>query len=148
MNLHRGHFTCGEEDMNKLLEKYNDYLRLVGCKAEYKLENGICIIVEHKKENFSYNNLTTLHYTDAIIDFNPHIIKSKINSDYILFEETPRIGEYNHMGIAKDVTTGSRYIETFFHETSDKYIRGQKVVKIKEFRLFDSTGNIIVEECF
>lgn len=130
MNLHRGHFTCGEEDMNKLLEKYTDYLRLVGCKAEYKLENGICIIVEHKKENFSYNNLTTLHYTDAIIDFNPHI------------------GEYNHMGIAKDVATGSRYIETFFHETSDKYIRGQKVVKIKEFRLFDSTGNIIVEECF
>ena len=37
--------------------------------------------------NFSYDNLTTLNYTDAVINFNPSLINSKIKSDYLLFEE-------------------------------------------------------------
>ena len=195
--------------MNKLLEKYNDYLRLVGCKAEYELENGTTLTVEYKEENFlhliglhklkdlqiiqfwldrsnksvklrdvikrieqekltdakirtsvfyndietryenfSYDNLTTLNYTDAIINFNPAIIKSKIKSDYILFEERSTTGEYNHLGIAKDPIAGNRYFETFFHEYTDNYILGQTVVKIKSFKITDSEGKVLAEDCF
>mgnify|MGYP006981540569 CR=1 FL=1 len=58
-------------------------------------------------------NLTTLNYTDAVINFNPSLINSKIKSDYLLFEE--RINkEYNHLGIAFDKNSNRRYIETFF----------------------------------
>ena len=86
-------------------------------------------------ESFSYENLTTLTYTDAIINFNPAFINSKIKSDYLLFEEKAN-NEYNHLGIAIDTTTNNRYIEKFFHQTTDMYIKGQQVVKVKSFTLF------------
>ncbi len=193
--------------MNVLLEKYNDYLRLVGCKIEYELEDGTILTVEYKKENFphliglhklqdiqliqfwtdrsnksvklkdilksiekekltdskvngsifykkiekryenfSYENLTTLNYTDAIINFNPTLVNSSMKSDYILFEEKPIVGEYNHLGIALDPNSGNRYFETFFHEYTDSYIKGQKIVKIKAFRIIDPEGNVLVED--
>ncbi len=78
-------------------------------------------MIKERYENFSYDNLTSLNYTDAIIDFNPALIQSKIKSDYILFEEDTK-HEFNHMGIAVDKMGRDRYIETFFHERSDKYI--------------------------
>lgn len=70
--------------MNGLKKKYLDYMRLANCKAEYELDDGTKIEVTYKKEkfahllglhklkdiqeryeNFSYENLTTLNYTDA-----------------------------------------------------------------------------------
>lgn len=145
--------------MDDLLQKYNDFMRLNNCRAEYLLSNGQTIDFVYKEENFihllglhklidiqliqlfndktnkmvqtkyiisrikkgkltdamvrasvfyndiseryenfSYDNLTTLNYTDAVINFNPSLINSKIKSDYLLFEE--RINkEYNHLGI-------------------------------------------------
>ena len=194
--------------MNDLLQKYNDYLRLKGCKAEYEFSDGSKIevlyeeksfahllglhklkdiqlvqfwldksnksvklqtilkrienetftdevvksshfypLIKSRYESFSYDNLTTLNYTDAVISFNPTLIHSKIKSDYILFEERPK-KEYNHMGIAKDDKRGTRYIETFFHQPTDMYIVGQKVVKVKKFTLYDSHNNIIVVDSF
>ena len=103
--------------------------------------------IQERYENFSYENLTTLNYTDAIVNFNPQIIKSKIKSDYILFEEREN-NEFNHMGIALDKNKGNRYVETFFHEPSDKYIAGQAIVKVKMFRLYDEDGKVIVEDSF
>lgn len=79
--------------------------------------------IQERYENFSYDNLTTLNYTDAVVKFNPQIINSKIKSDYILFEEKNN-KEFNHMGIAIDQNSGNRYVETFFRETSDKYLKG------------------------
>lgn len=84
---------------------------------------------------------------DAVVDFNPTIIHSKIKSDYIFFEEKQN-HEYNHMGVAKDMNTGNRYIETFFHEPTDKYIADQTIVKVKRFSLYDADGNIIVTDTF
>ncbi len=194
--------------MNDLLQKYNDYLRLKGCKAEYELSDGTKLEVLYKEENFahllglhklkdiqliqfwldtsnktvklqtvikriknetftdemvknsyfypliksryenfSYDNLTTLNYTDAVINFNPMLINSKIKSDYILFEERPK-NEYNHMGIALDTKSGTRYIETFFHQSTDMYISGQEVVKVKKFTLYDANNNIVVVDSF
>ena len=103
--------------------------------------------IQERYEKFSYENLTTLNYTDAIINFNPDIIKSKMKSDYILFEEKEDQG-YNHMGIAKDIKTGKRYVETFFYEPSDKYISGQKVVKVKTFSLYDADDKLIIKDNF
>ena len=154
--------------MDELLKKYNDYMRLKNCRAEYILSNNSIIEVTYleenfahllglhklkdiqliqfwldknnksvnlrevirrikkskftdkmvkssmfysdikdRYENFSYDNLTTLTYTDAVINFNPQIIKSKIKSDYLLFESKGN-GEYNHLGIAIDSNTGKR----------------------------------------
>ncbi len=58
-------------------------------------------LIEARYNSFSYDNLTTLNYTDAIIDFDASRINSKLKSDYILFEERPST-EYNHMAIAFD----------------------------------------------
>ena len=52
-------------------------------------------------ESFSYDNLTTLNYTDAVINFNPTLINSKIKSNYLLFEQKTNTG-YNHLGIVAD----------------------------------------------
>lgn len=193
--------------MDKLLEKYNDYMRIIDCKAEYELDNGKTIGFRYRKENFahllglhklkdiqliqfwqdknnrtvnlntvirkirnssftdaivcssvffpqikerynnfSYDNLTTLNYTDVVIDFNPLLINSKLKSDYILFEE--KSGEYNHMSIAQDAKSGNRYVESFFHEMSNKYIQGQIIRKIKKFTLYDNNNAIIVSDSF
>lgn len=40
--------------MDELLVKYNDYMRLVDCKVEYKLENGQKIEFFYKEENFPH----------------------------------------------------------------------------------------------
>lgn len=194
--------------MDLLLQKYNDYKRLVGCTAKYELVDGTIIEVTFHEENFlhllglhkivdiqiiqfwldrsnksvklpdvikgikngtltdsmikgsyfypkiqdrydnfTYDNLTSLHYTDAIIDFNASVIKSKIKSDYILYEEK-KSGEYNHMGLAKDASSGKRYVETFFHEASDKYIAGQRSVKVVSYKLLDANENIVFEDSF
>lgn len=194
--------------MDDLLQKYNDYIRLKNCRAEYLLSNGMVIDFTYKEENFihllglhkltdiqliqlfndknnkkvqtkyiisrikknkftdsmvkasvfypniesryesfSYDNLTTLNYTDAVINFNPTLIKSKIKSDYLLFEEKAN-NEYNHLGIALDAATKNRYIETFFHQTTDMYIRGQKIVKVKSFTLYTPDSHIIVTDSF
>lgn len=103
--------------------------------------------IESRYENFSYNTLTTLTYTDAVINFNPTVINSKIKSDYLLFEQKPN-NEYNHLGIAEDPNTRNRYIETFFHQSSDMYIQGQTVEKVKSFTLYTPDNQIIVTDSF
>lgn len=194
--------------MDNLLQKYNDYIRLKNCRAEYQLSNGTFIQVTYKEENFihllglhkladiqliqlfndksnkivkskyiisrikkakftdamvkssvfytdiaerynnfSYDYLTTLTYTDAVINFNPAIINSKIKSDYLLFEETAN-KEYNHLGIALDKSTGNRYMETFFHQKTDMYISGQTIVKVEQFTLYSPDNKIIITDSF
>lgn len=163
-----------------LLHKYNDYVRIKNCRAEYLLSNGMVIDFEYKIENFihllglhklvdiqliqlfndksnkkvqtkyiisrirknmftdamvkasvfysdiesryesfSYDNLTTLTYTDAVINFNPKLIKSKIKSNYLLFEQK-----------------------------TDMYIKGQNIVKVKSFTLYTPDNKIIVTDSF
>ena len=38
--------------MDLLLQKYNDYMRLVGCKVKYELIDGTVIEVVYKEEKF------------------------------------------------------------------------------------------------
>lgn len=194
--------------MDALLQKYNDFLRLKNCRAEYVLANGTLIDFTYKEENFihllglhkltdiqliqlfndksnkkvqtkyiisrikknkftdtmvkgsvffpdiesryesfSYDSLSTLTYTDAIINFNPALIRSKIKSDYLLFEKKSN-DEYNHLGIAEDRITKNRYIETFFHQSTDMYLKGQTIVKIKSFTLYTPDNQILVTDSF
>jgi hypothetical protein len=103
--------------------------------------------IAERYENFTYDNLTTLTYTDAIINFNPTLIKSKIKSDYLLYEQKGN-QKYNHLGIALDPVTGERYIETFFHQNTNMYIIGQQTMKIKSFTLYSPNNEIIVTDSF
>lgn len=103
--------------------------------------------IKERYENFSYTNLITLNYTDAIVDFDASKINSSLKSDYILFEEKQKKA-YNHMGIALDSIVDRRYVETFFCETTGKYMKNQTIVKVKSFRLIDQNGEIIVEDMF
>ena len=103
--------------------------------------------IQDRYDSFSYQNLTTLSYTDAIINFNSSLVNSKLLSDYILFEKDKN-NEYNHMAIAFDKKTNRRYLESFFHETNDSYLVGQKIVKIDCYHLFDKDGNVIFEDIF
>ena len=52
------------------------------------------------------------------------------------------------MGIALDAESGTRYIETFFHQHTDMYISGQNIAKVKKFTLYDSNDKIIVVDTF
>ena len=56
--------------------------------------------------------------------------------------------EYNHMSIAFDKTNSYCYVESFFHEKTDKYIKGQTVVKIKKITLYDKQDNVLVTDMF
>ncbi len=98
--------------------------------------------IQERYQNFNYNNLTTLNYTDAVVNFNPLIIHSKIQSDYLLFEKKGN-NTYNHLGIALDKKKNYRYFETFFQEPTDMYLSNQTIVKINHFTLFDKNNNII-----
>ena len=194
--------------MDALLEKYNDYLKLVGCKLVYTLDNKqiieVCVKedsflhllgihklidisivqqwldksnykvknkdvirfiktgrftdsmvknsvffkdIEDRYNSFSYETLSTLSYTDAIINFNPKLLNSKLLSDYILFEKDEN-NEYNHMAIAYDQKINQRYLESFFHETGDSYINGQIVVKICKYELINANNEIIFYDEF
>lgn len=103
--------------------------------------------IAERYESFTYENLITLTYTDAVINFDPKRINSKIKSDYLLFEEKEN-HEYNHLGIAKDPISNKRYIETFFHQSTDMYIQNQQLVKVKSFTLYSPDNQIIVTDSF
>lgn len=102
--------------------------------------------IKDRYENFSYDNLTTLNYTDAIVDFNSRLIHSKLKSDYLLFEKKKK--GYNYMAVAYDRKSDNRYIETFFNESTDKYIHKQKVLKVEKFTLYDECNKVIVTDRF
>ena len=100
--------------------------------------------IEQRYKNFSKDNLLTLTYTDAIVDFNATLIGSKLRGDYILFENKKLQG-YTYLSIAKD-TKQNRYVESFFYNPTDIYIRNQKVVKVDKVEIYDKNGKIFLED--
>ena len=101
--------------------------------------------IQERYEKFSRENLLTLSYTDVIVNFNPQLIGSVLNSKYILFEK--RAAGYDYLGIAKD-RSGRAYVETFFYNPTDIYIRNQKVLPITSLKIFDKQGNLYLEDIF
>lgn len=100
--------------------------------------------IEQRYKNFSKENLLTLTYTDAIVDFNPLLIGSKLRGDYILFENQKSQG-YNYLSVAKDAH-GQRYAESFFYNPADIYMRNQNIVKVSKVEIYDKVGNLYLED--
>ena len=100
--------------------------------------------IEQRYKNFSKENLLTLTYTDAIVDFDASLICSKLRGDYILFENQKSQG-YNYLSVAKD-TQQKRYAESFFYNPADRYIRNQKIVKVSKVEIYDKDGKLYLED--
>ncbi|MBD5393572.1 MAG: hypothetical protein HDR23_08460 [Lachnospiraceae bacterium] len=99
--------------------------------------------ISDRYQNFNKDNLLTVSYTDAVINFDASLIGSTLSSDYILFEH--RNSGYNHLCIAMS-SNGTRYAESFFHNPKDLYISGQQVVKIKKVEIYDAKGSLYIED--
>ena len=99
--------------------------------------------ISDRYQNFNKDNLLTVSYTDAVVNFNAALIGSTLLSDYILFEY--RDFGYNHLCIAKG-SNGNRYAESFFHNSRDLYIRGQHIVKIKKIEIYDAKGMLYLKD--
>lgn len=100
--------------------------------------------IEQRYNNFSKENLLTLTYTDAIVNFNSLLIGSRLRGDYILFENQKSKG-YNYLSIAKDAQQ-KRYAESFFYNPTDLYIRNQNIVKVSKVEIYDKEGNLYLED--
>ena len=100
--------------------------------------------IEQRYKNFSKENLLTLTYTDAIVDFDASLIGSKLRGDYILFENQKSQG-YTYLSVAKDAQQ-KRYAESFFYNPADRYIRNQKIVKVSKVEIYDKEGNLYLED--
>ncbi len=100
--------------------------------------------IEQRYHNFSRENLLTLTYTDAIVNFNASLIGSKLRGDYILFENQKTKG-YNYLSVAKDARQ-KRYVESFFYHPTNLYIRNQNIVKVSKVEIFDNEGNLYLED--
>lgn len=101
--------------------------------------------IEKRYQFFTRDNLLTISYTDIVVDFDASLIGSTLCADYILFEYNNI--EYNYLCIAED-RNKNRYIESFFVNPSDLYIRGQKTVKVRRVEIYDSNGKLYLEDDF
>ncbi|MCM1049491.1 MAG: PBECR4 domain-containing protein [Clostridiales bacterium] len=101
--------------------------------------------IEVRFNSFSKENILTMSYTDVIVDFNAALISSNLKSKYILFEK--REQGYNHLCVAED-GNGKKYAESFFYNTTDLYIRNQKILKIKGVKIYDNFGALYLEDIF
>ncbi|MCM1264130.1 MAG: PBECR4 domain-containing protein [Butyrivibrio sp.] len=101
--------------------------------------------IEVRFNSFSKENILTMSYTDVIVDFNAALISSNLKSKYILFEK--REQGYNHLCVAED-GNGKKYAESFFYNTTDLYIRNQRILKIKSVKIYDNFGALYLGDIF
>ena len=92
-------------------------------------------LISKRYEHFTKDNILSLSYTDALIDFNANLICSSLKSKYILFEKKEQ--GYNHLCIAQSIKV-TKYVESFFYNSTDLYIRNQKIIKVKKIKIYDS----------
>lgn len=104
--------------------------------------------IQKRYEEFSAESIFSLSYTDVIIDFDiTKLAKSKLtNTKFILFEKDANNGN-RHLCIAGNSASGF-YPETFFFESSDYYLKNQKLEKIKTFKIIKPNGTIYFEDNF
>lgn len=99
--------------------------------------------IEVRFNSFSKDNILTMSYTDAIVDFDASLIGSNLRAKYILFEKKKQ--GYNHLCVAEDVT-GKKYAESFFYNSTDLYLRNQRIIKVKGIRIYDNFGGLYLED--
>lgn len=99
--------------------------------------------IEQRFRNFCKDNILTLSYSEVIIAFNASLIGSNLRASYILFEK--RKQGYHHLCIAEN-EAGQNYVESFFYQPTDLYLRNQIIVRIKGVRIYDKQGNLYFED--
>ena len=99
--------------------------------------------IEVRFNSFSKENILTMSYTDAIVDFNATLIGYNLNAKYILFEK--KMQGYNHLCVAED-GNGKQYAESFFYNSTDLYLRNQRTIKVKCIRIYDNFGDLYLED--
>ena len=102
--------------------------------------------IEDRYNNFSKENLLSLSYTEAIVNFNPSKIGSTLKSEFILFEK--KDAGYNHLCIATAVPQEytNCYPESFFYRPNDMYIANQTIVKVRKIKIYDSNNKLYLED--
>lgn len=100
--------------------------------------------IEDRYNRFNKDNILSLSYTDVILDFNPALIGSDLKAKYVLFEEKEQ-GCYNHLCVA-EADVNKKYLESFFYEPSDLYLRNQNRIKISKVKIFDNKGKPFLED--
>ena len=101
--------------------------------------------IEERYRMFSKENILSLSYTDAIVDFEASRIGSSLQAKYILFEK--KEAGYNHLCIAED-SFGKKYAESFFYNSIELYLHNQKIVKVKNIKIYDDKGILYMEDNF
>lgn len=99
--------------------------------------------IESRYQSLKTENLLSIAYTDAIIDFNPNLINSTLHAKYILFEEQGK--GYNHLCLAED-DRSKPYAESFFYEETDLYLKNQIKARVKNVKIYDKYGNVYLED--
>jgi hypothetical protein len=102
--------------------------------------------IEDRYNNFSKENLLSLSYTEAIVNFNPSKIGSTLKSEFILFEK--KDAGYNHLCIATAVPQEytNCYPESFFYRPNDMYIANQTIVKVRKIKIYDPNNKLYLED--
>lgn len=112
------------------------------CNSKYYKE------IEERYQRFSFDNLMSILYTDSIVKFNVNLLKnSKLyNTKYIFYEKEKQ--GYRQLCIKENSVDEKYYVESFFYEKSDDYIRGQVHERINNFRIISKDGTVYLEDCF
>lgn len=103
--------------------------------------------IQKRYNQFTANNLFSMTYTDAIVNFDvSKLPNSKLqNTQYILYETEP--DGYRNLCVGHDKSE-KYYVETFFYEPSDYYIRGQLHEKIVRMHIIAPDNSIYFEDTF
>lgn len=101
--------------------------------------------IQNRYEAFTINNLMSIIYADKAILFNPLTMGSYLHAKYILFEKKGT--GYYHLCIAKD-SNETPYIESFFCEPTDIYLRKQELVLINKVEIYDKDNKIYLMDHF
>lgn len=144
-----------------LIQKYNDP-REIMVSAKYllaKIRQGklteadirtskYFADIKERYERLTAENLLSMTYTDVVIDFDVTKLKASklVNTKYILFEKEQ--DAYRQLCIKQNSMNHLYYVETFFYEKSDDYIRGQLKDKVKKMKVFAPDGNVYLEDAF
>ncbi|MBO5207845.1 MAG: hypothetical protein J6B68_00720 [Lachnospiraceae bacterium] len=102
--------------------------------------------IQQRFEFFSKENILTLTYTDAVIDFDATRIGSNLKATYILYEQKGVQG-YNHLCVAEDLM-GKKYVESFFYNPTNLYIRNQNTISIRRVKIYDEKGQPYLADVF
>lgn len=144
-----------------LIQKYNDPQNLM-VNAKYlltKIRQGKLTEadiraskhfagIEDRYERLTSENLLSMTYTDVVIDFDVTLLKASklVNTKYILFEKEQNA--YRQLCIKQNNMDQLYYVETFFYEQSDDYIRGQLRDKVISMKVIAPDGSIYLEDSF